>query len=83
MEILIYGIINSIMLSLLSLGFALVYSISRLPNFAHGALYITTGYIVWLLFNETGLPYRALHSARHTRDAPPSAPSCTGSSSSG
>ena len=57
MEILIYGTINSIVLSLLSLGFALVYSISRLPNFAHGALYLTAGYIVWLLVNETGLPY--------------------------
>jgi branched-chain amino acid transport system permease protein len=56
-EILVYGIINSIILSLLSLGFALVYSISRLPNFAHGALYLTTGYIVWLLVNKAGLPY--------------------------
>ena len=57
MEILICGTINSIVLALLSLGFALVYSISRLPNFAHGALYLTTGYIVWLLVNKTGLPY--------------------------
>jgi branched-chain amino acid transport system permease protein len=56
-EILIYGIINSIVLSLLSLGFALVYSISRLPNFAHGALYLTTGYFVWLLLHKAGLPY--------------------------
>ena len=57
MEFLLYGIINSITLSLLSLGFTLVYSISRLPNFAHGALYITSGYIVWLLLNRLGLPY--------------------------
>ena len=57
MEIVIYGIINSIILSLLSLGFALVYSISRLPNFAHGALYITAGYLVWLFLNAAGLPY--------------------------
>ena len=57
MEILIYGIINSITLSLISLGFTLVYSISRLPNFAHGALYITTGYIVWLCLNTLGLNY--------------------------
>ncbi len=58
MHILIYGIINSIALSLISLGFALVYSISRVPNFAHGALYVTTGYIVWLLINKlTGFPY--------------------------
>jgi branched-chain amino acid transport system permease protein len=56
-EFLLYGIINSITLSLLSLGFTLVYSISRLPNFAHGALYITSVYIVWLLLNRLGLPY--------------------------
>jgi branched-chain amino acid transport system permease protein len=56
-EILVYGVINSVTLSLLSLGFALVYSISRLPNFAHGALYITAGYIVWLFLNKVGLPY--------------------------
>ncbi len=57
MEILIYGVINSIVLALLSLGFALVYSISRVPNFAHGALYITSGYLVWLFLNKAGLPY--------------------------
>jgi branched-chain amino acid transport system permease protein len=57
MDILVYGIINSVTLSLLSLGFTLVYSISRLPNFAHGALYITTGYFVWLFLNTLGLNY--------------------------
>jgi branched-chain amino acid transport system permease protein len=56
-EILVYGIINSIVLSLLSLGFALVYSISRVPNFAHGALYIMSGYLVWVFLNKAGLPY--------------------------
>jgi len=38
MDILIYGVINSIALALMALGFALVYGISRVPNFAHGAL---------------------------------------------
>jgi branched-chain amino acid transport system permease protein len=57
MDILVYGVINSVTLSLLSLGFTLVYSISRLPNFAHGALYITTGYFVWLFLNTLGLNY--------------------------
>jgi branched-chain amino acid transport system permease protein len=57
MDILVYGIINSVTLSLLSLGFTLVYSISRLPNFAHGALYITTGYFIWLFLNGLGLRY--------------------------
>jgi branched-chain amino acid transport system permease protein len=58
-EIIVYGIINSIILSLLSLGFALVYSIARVPNFAHGALYVAAGYIVWVLLHAAGLPYVA------------------------
>lgn len=41
----------------MSLGFTLVYSISRLPNFAHGALYIATGYTVWMLLNSLELSY--------------------------
>jgi branched-chain amino acid transport system permease protein len=41
----------------MSLGFALVYSISRVPNFAHGALYITCGYLVWIILNKAGIPY--------------------------
>jgi branched-chain amino acid transport system permease protein len=56
-DVLLYGVINSVILSLLSLGFTLVYSISRLPNFAHGALYIMAGYLVWLAINRLGLPY--------------------------
>jgi branched-chain amino acid transport system permease protein len=57
MEIIIYGIINSFKLALMAVGFALVYGVSRLPNFAHGALYILTGYVTWLLLNLLGLPY--------------------------
>jgi branched-chain amino acid transport system permease protein len=56
-EIVVYGVINSLVLALMSLGFALVYSISRLPNFAHGALYVAAGYMVWLLLHGAGLPY--------------------------
>ena len=57
MEVVIYGIINSVILSLYALGFTLVYSISRLPNFAHGALYVTCGYLVFVVTNSLGLPY--------------------------
>jgi branched-chain amino acid transport system permease protein len=57
MDILIYGIINSVSLALMALGFTLVYGVSRLPNFAHGALYVLTGYIAWLLMNRLGLNY--------------------------
>ena len=43
MDILVYGIINSFSLTLMAIGFTLVYGISRLPNFAHGALYVGYG----------------------------------------
>jgi branched-chain amino acid transport system permease protein len=57
MEILIYGIINSLTLALMALGFTLVYGISRLPNFAHGAIYVITGFIVWVFLKALGLNY--------------------------
>jgi branched-chain amino acid transport system permease protein len=57
MEILIYGTVNSVSLALMALGFTLVYGISGLPNFAHGALYVITGFIVWSLMRTLGLPY--------------------------
>jgi branched-chain amino acid transport system permease protein len=57
MEILIYGTVNSVSLALMALGFTLVYGISGLPNFAHGALYVITGFIVWTLTRTLGLPY--------------------------
>jgi branched-chain amino acid transport system permease protein len=57
MEILIYGIINSVSLAMVALGFALVYGISRIPNFAHGALYVVTGFITWSFIHILGLSY--------------------------
>jgi branched-chain amino acid transport system permease protein len=57
MEILIYGIINSIALALMALGFALVYGISRVPNFAHGALYVVSGFVTWGFLYGAGLNY--------------------------
>ena len=57
MDIVIYGTINSVALALMALGFALVYGISRVPNFAHGALYVITGFIAWSLLRTLGLNY--------------------------
>ena len=57
MKILIYGTINSVSLALFALGFAMVYGVSRLPNFAHGALYVLSGFITWTFFNSLGLNY--------------------------
>ena len=57
MDILIYGIVNSFSLALMAIGFTLVYGISRLPNFAHGALYVVTGFCVWWFLNKLHLNY--------------------------
>jgi branched-chain amino acid transport system permease protein len=57
MDILIYGTINSIALALTAMGFALVYGISRVPNFAHGALYVVCGFITWTFVRSFGFPY--------------------------
>jgi branched-chain amino acid transport system permease protein len=57
MQILIYGTINSVALALFALGFAMVYGVSRLPNFAHGALYVTSGFITWTFINTLELNY--------------------------
>ena len=57
MDIIIYGTINSVALALYALGFALVYGVSRLPNFAHGALYVLAGFITWSGINTLELSY--------------------------
>ena len=56
-ELIIYGIVNSIILILMSFGFALVYGVSRVPNFAHGALFILASYMAWIFLNRFDLPY--------------------------
>ncbi|MFO7599152.1 MAG: branched-chain amino acid ABC transporter permease [Candidatus Desulfacyla sp.] len=39
------------------MGFALVYGISRVPNFAHGAIYVLSGFITWTFLNSLGVHY--------------------------
>ncbi len=57
MNILIFGLVNSVILALMACGFALVYGVSRLANFAHGALYILVGFATWLFLNRLGINY--------------------------
>lgn len=59
MDLLIYGFVNSMHFTLISIGFALAYGVSRLPNFAHGALYILGACLTWILFRRLGLNYVA------------------------
>lgn len=57
MEVIIYGIVNGMTFVLMAVGFSFVYGISRLPNFAHGALYVVTGFITWSFINNLGFSY--------------------------
>jgi branched-chain amino acid transport system permease protein len=55
--LLIYGLINSVTLALTALGFSLAYGVSRVANFAHGALYILAGFSMWVFLNRLDLNY--------------------------
>ena len=55
--VLVYGTINSIIFALNAIGFSLVYGVSRVPNFAHGSIYVLAGFVAWSLVNDLGLPY--------------------------
>lgn len=57
MEILIYGTVNSVVFALIAVGFTLVYGVSRVPNFAHGSIYVLVGFLTWSLLNDFGLHY--------------------------
>jgi branched-chain amino acid transport system permease protein len=57
MDILIYGTVNSIVFALIAVGFTLVYGVSRLPNFAHGALYVLVGFLTWSFVNDLKILY--------------------------
>jgi branched-chain amino acid transport system permease protein len=57
LDILVYGFIQSSALVLMAFGFSLVYGVSRLPNFAHGAIYVLTGFVAWVFLQKAGLPY--------------------------
>jgi len=57
MSLLIYGLIQSVTLALYAVGFSLVYGVSGIANFSHGAIYILSGYLIWAGLNLFNLPY--------------------------
>ncbi len=56
-SLLLYGLINSVILALTALGFSLTYGISRVANFAHGALYVLAGFAAWVFLNRLQMNY--------------------------
>jgi branched-chain amino acid transport system permease protein len=57
LSLLIYGTIQSVILAFYALGFSLAYGISGVANFAHGGLFILSGYIAWCFMNYFHLPW--------------------------
>jgi len=55
--VLIYGLINSVTFVLMSIGFSLVYGVSRVPNFAHGSIYVLVGFLTWSCVNDFKINY--------------------------
>jgi len=55
--VLIYGLINSMTLVLIAIGFSLTFGISGVFNMAYGAFYIVGGFLTWYLLSVIGLPY--------------------------
>jgi branched-chain amino acid transport system permease protein len=53
---LIYGLVNSVVLMLTALGFSLTFGLSGVANFAHGGLYLLSGFTAWMLMNYLKLP---------------------------
>lgn len=53
----IYGLVNSATLALTAIGFSLTFGISGVANFAHGALYLLSGYVTWMFLNYLGIPF--------------------------
>jgi len=56
-NMLVYGLVNGVILILTSLGFSLTFGLSKVANFAHGGLYLLSGYMTWILLKRVGLPY--------------------------
>ncbi len=56
-DIIIYGLVNSAILVLITIGFSLTFGISGLANFAYGGLYILSGFLTWIFLNYLKLNF--------------------------
>ena len=56
-SIIIYGLVNSVILALIAMGFSLTFGISGVANFAYGGFYLLSGFLVWMLLNYLKFPF--------------------------
>ena len=57
MDVFVYGLVRTSEFLLIAMGFSFVYGVSRLPNFAHGALYVLTTFCIWIFLRMLGINY--------------------------
>jgi len=56
-SIIIYGLVNSVNLALIAMGFSLTFGISGVANFAYGGFYLLSGFLVWMFLNYLRFPF--------------------------
>jgi branched-chain amino acid transport system permease protein len=54
---LVFGFVNGVVLMLTALGFSLTFGLSGVANFAHGGLYLLSGFLAWMLIHQLKLPF--------------------------
>jgi len=54
---LVNGVALGSVYALVALGLTLVYGVLKVPNFAHGALYMLAAYVVYVMLEDVGAPY--------------------------
>lgn len=54
---LVFGFVNSVVLMLTALGFSLTFGLSGVANFAHGGLYLLSGFLAWMLIHHLKFPF--------------------------
>lgn len=54
---LVFGLVNSVVLMLTALGFSLTFGLSGVANFAHGGLYLLSGFLAWMLMHWLKMPF--------------------------
>ncbi|QIE55119.1 branched-chain amino acid ABC transporter permease [Pikeienuella piscinae] len=54
---LLLGLINGSFYAVLSLGLAVIFGLLNIINFAHGALYMASAFVAWMLLNYLGIGY--------------------------
>jgi len=57
LSVLLHGLVQAAVLLLVALGFSVTFGLSGIPNFAHGGVYILSGFVSWYLLQKLAWPH--------------------------